>query len=662
MGTFGALLGIGHALVNAPSGRWGMVAAGSVLVVAGIAVTASAAVLASSPLRALVTHAYVLVAIAATMAMIAFEGTVAGPAGILAVGPLTLIAVTGSRRAVVGVTAAILAVYAAIAILGDAGPTGYVLVHVTSLLTLVVACAMRRQAMLRDQSELRRLARTDPLTGSLNRRGFQDRLDRELADGPRPLLLVSLDLDAFKAVNDSLGHEGGDAVLRFAASAVRGTLGPDAALGRVGGDELAVLLPGRGLQDAAAVEAAIVAALAPHASASAGSASAPADGDSAEMLHAAADARLYAAKRNRPEREEVLRRASTLRAGRRAGDESPVARRGSRRGALRTILGTHLVGFTLASVYGVTTLEADGHAAIAALGLTGVAAAAVLLATRGLRRLPRAARRAVMLAYTAYAFALVVAFSVLDGGPGGPVAASFILPAMAIATTTSPRTVAAVCSVLVASYGGVVALTHTGPPGYLPLLVLVTVAVAAACCAQQSELVRQRRLLAELSRTDPLTGCLNRRGFLDALHAEAGRTGVPLSLLTVDLDEFKRVNDRQGHAAGDELLQWVANALQGCLRQDDLVGRIGGDEFCVLLPGASPAVGASVAARLEAVLRERAPASVGHASFPAEADGVEALQRLADERMYEHKRQRTTGGDVLKSHDDGAPVPLEAPR
>jgi len=94
-------------------------------------------------------------------------------------------------------------------------------------------------------------------------------------------------------------------------------------------------------------------------------------------------------------------------------------------------------------------------------------------------------------------------------------------------------------------------------------------------------------LLAEASRTDALTGLLNRRGFLEKGGAEIDRScrsGKPLCVVMADVDHFKRINDRHGHAAGDVALQGLASLLRGTLRSQDLVGRWGGEEFILLLP------------------------------------------------------------------------------
>ena len=112
-----------------------------------------------------------------------------------------------------------------------------------------------------------------------------------------------------------------------------------------------------------------------------------------------------------------------------------------------------------------------------------------------------------------------------------------------------------------------------------------------------------RRLLQEesASRTDPLTGILNRRGFLEMAHMAVSlsdRSGRPLSVIAVDLDRFKDINDRYGHTAGDRVLQEVARTLSRSVREQDLVARLGGDELVVLLPDTDAAGARRVAEKL----------------------------------------------------------------
>lgn len=168
---------------------------------------------------------------------------------------------------------------------------------------------------------------------------------------------------------------------------------------------------------------------------------------------------------------------------------------------------------------------------------------------------------------------------------------------------------------------------------------------------------RLRDALDEMARAatiDPLTGILNRRGFLTIGHTleeNARREGLPLVVLTADVNRLKYVNDHFGHAAGDEMLRDVATALTATLRTADVIARVGGDEFAVILTGARAAKDATVAAeRINQRLGERAAkvgreypisVSIGIAtSSPGSAFNLHGLLRDADAAMYEQKRAR----------------------
>ena len=171
---------------------------------------------------------------------------------------------------------------------------------------------------------------------------------------------------------------------------------------------------------------------------------------------------------------------------------------------------------------------------------------------------------------------------------------------------------------------------------------LITAAVMGVSQAVNRE--RQRGELAMLSRSDPLTGVLNRRGFTERFEAELSEHvrhgGRPLGLMVVDLDGFKRVNDTNGHAAGDDLLCDVAEALAAHLRPADVVGRLGGDEFAVLLPQAGPGELRAAAERIEQRLAPVAAASVGLAALPGDGLTAEDLHRAADTDLYRAKERR----------------------
>src|SRR5437879_10039864 len=127
--------------------------------------------------------------------------------------------------------------------------------------------------------------------------------------------------------------------------------------------------------------------------------------------------------------------------------------------------------------------------------------------------------------------------------------------------------------------------------------------VAVMMAALRESLDRERRV----ARTDPLTGVGNARAFYEAADAEiarARRYQRPFTAAYVDLDDFKTVNDRLGHAAGDAVLRLVARALPGVLRKNDLVARIGGEEFCVLLPETATAPARIVVQKLREALSD----------------------------------------------------------
>jgi|SRR5579871_776798 len=146
--------------------------------------------------------------------------------------------------------------------------------------------------------------------------------------------------------------------------------------------------------------------------------------------------------------------------------------------------------------------------------------------------------------------------------------------------------------------------------------------------------------------TDALTGLFNRRQ-LEATLRQLRRAGTPYSLLMIDLDGFKQVNDHYGHAAGDEVLRQVANQMRLVLRDTDLLGRWGGDEFLAVLPGAGPLDAGATATRLQKAVMALGPSgngdlppislSIGSAST---APNVDVLAE-ADRALYEAKASRT---------------------
>jgi diguanylate cyclase (GGDEF)-like protein len=144
---------------------------------------------------------------------------------------------------------------------------------------------------------------------------------------------------------------------------------------------------------------------------------------------------------------------------------------------------------------------------------------------------------------------------------------------------------------------------------------------------------------------DALTGLLNRRSYetmLDQAVSRSLRYGWPFALMILDLNSFKRINDRMGHVAGDETLRAVGSELRSSLRAGDIAARIGGDEFALILANGGPELLRPLLDRLERAVNDAVPGAAvsfaaGLATFPEDASDADALARIADQRLYAAK-------------------------
>ena len=153
---------------------------------------------------------------------------------------------------------------------------------------------------------------------------------------------------------------------------------------------------------------------------------------------------------------------------------------------------------------------------------------------------------------------------------------------------------------------------------------------------------------SHLSRTDFLTGIQNRRGLFESASMEIkrlARNGRPFTFLYMDLDDFKTLNDKNGHAVGDSLLTSVAKTLKLQLRGIDIVARTGGDEFAVLLPETDDQAARKVASRLQSPLQEEMQThpwpitfSIGALTCISAPSNAEEMFQLADQLMYDAKK------------------------
>ena len=177
------------------------------------------------------------------------------------------------------------------------------------------------------------------------------------------------------------------------------------------------------------------------------------------------------------------------------------------------------------------------------------------------------------------------------------------------------------------------------------LIFLVTTAISTLMLVNETVTTELRRL-ADI---DHLTATFNRRSFLSLLNKAIGtaeRTNAPLSVLVIDLDHFKEINDSYGHRIGDEALAHFATMASACLRNEDILGRIGGEEFAVFLPNAGMTDAHAIAERLrQHLLAEPLPApnqsipltaSIGVAQYHPQ-ESIESLLQRADKAMYQAK-------------------------
>jgi len=163
------------------------------------------------------------------------------------------------------------------------------------------------------------------------------------------------------------------------------------------------------------------------------------------------------------------------------------------------------------------------------------------------------------------------------------------------------------------------------------------------------KLRKRLELEQRLARTDHLTGCLNARAFMPMLQYHfdlAGRDHQPITLAYVDLDDFKSVNDTQGHHEGDRVLKLVARVWHESCRRTDLIARLGGDEFCILFPNTDQKAAANIIAKgrqaMTAAFQSEhinVTCSIGALTFPTEMLTTREAVKAADMLMYRAKNQ-----------------------
>ena len=539
-------------------------------------------------------------------------------------------------------------------------------VYVPTMWAIAGSLRLQKVQLRRAIMRARRQARIDPLTGLANLRALSEHADIAFADDAggdlRALLLI--DLDNFKSANTLYGHLGGDEALRVVGEYLQKVAPRGATVARIGGDEFAVVLRApdreRVAEYAEIFRSAVIGANVDLAmpevtiDASVGMAIYPQDGETLDELLTTADIAMYEQKSERPEPPVATIPMTIAHA-----ETEPKHRPHTLPDRLRNGRGDYTLITTLSWLFAATviliSLLMPGAYAVnvpaTALTLAGGYAMAGLIYAVNTRS--RTRWHAFFDLASMFALLLV---AVLTGGVTSPVITLMILQVAAQAWFWREQH-------LLARIAGPLLVTLLLPPIDLALGRSVTVVDLATTYAvvsvvliltivmylNQRALAKLNRRASDLALTDPLTGVANRRAFEAALKHELS-TGEhsavnPLAIVMIDLDNFKNVNTRYGHRAGDLVLADIAASLAGVAREDDVLARIGGDEFAALLPGVDIEGAHAIAERFisavancESATRNDVGASVGFALCPLHGDTFDELIAVADDALMAVKK------------------------
>jgi diguanylate cyclase (GGDEF)-like protein len=254
----------------------------------------------------------------------------------------------------------------------------------------------------------------------------------------------------------------------------------------------------------------------------------------------------------------------------------------------------------------------------------------------------------------------------LSGGPHSPTIMMLLLPIVTLPARFSPRGVHAGLAVTVVIL--LAATVGVDPQGFVddPTYTVLGLACCAGLAAFAETLMRAEMEQRSDAVLDPLTGLLNRKALgprFEEIAQQAALTGAPICLIAGDLDHFKRVNDEYGHDRGDAVLKDAAYILRKHLRSFELIYRLGGEEFLIVLPGVGPVEGLAIAERVRAGLEDARPGglavtmSLGVAGAMGADVAFEPLFRAADSALYDAKR---AGRNRVVAAGDGEQIPLAA--
>lgn len=554
-------------------------------------------------------------------------------------------------------------------------------VLVIVMLTGWLVVTTTKNRLFRALEEHRELSETDPLTGAANIRRLETLLNNEIDRsnrGGQGFSIIEFDLDEFKQTNDRYSHSVGDRVLLSTADAVRAELSAGDVLVRRGGDEFTIVAPhgaGRDIDRLCdRIRLAIEDARAAHcpdisATASVGW-TAHHRGETAKQLVMRADEEVKRAKsRSRAEKEAGKRKASVSNSGAqnrvehltlvdesdtnrnrhapyipRSAPTDPIAVATSfawkQAAALFIVVN---LAFGVIVVTGQSSIEPD--LMYLAMTVVGVALAGVCWWISKSEKTPK-----VMTHVLAIGTLVVIVASLSGRGTAAAAGAEIFLVAILFQMYLLPtKTAAAYAVVTMVLFAAMLSLNGYAEVGLrvnsaLNTMVLISIVLAFS----------RRRTIefavenAELAGTDALTGLANMRSLRTRLDDEIARSstlGSPLSLVMLDLDDFKKVNDLYGHSRGDNVLASVANALKNKVRRSELPARRGGDEFAVILTDASEHEAEMALARFGVAIEQARSslcegviptASLGYATWKV-GDSTDDLFERADASLHDAK-------------------------
>jgi diguanylate cyclase (GGDEF)-like protein len=331
--------------------------------------------------------------------------------------------------------------------------------------------------------------------------------------------------------------------------------------------------------------------------------------------------------------------------------------------ATRAVLGLELVALAVGVLQFTFATATVTRPLLAATGLALLSVTVV--AVRAIPALQRSHARQHWLAI----IVLLICISLLvvaTGGVGSALVTLYLIPLAAVAIAFGNWLLVALISVAIIALGYALGAVTPGidirTREFAVLLMSalapgVAVAVTLGALIGQMQTAAQR--IRDLAATDSLTGLLNLRAFEEILqqeHRKAERFGRPYTLIVVDTDNLKLVNETLGHEAGSQVIVAVAAAIARSIRGSDIAARLGGDEFVVLLSEADAATGAAIAQRIRnnvyagtvsvANRLIRANASLGVATFPEDHLYPKELMILADQRMQQDRELRRPSTDA----------------